>query len=117
MILDDKNEIVSFSTKNHKKIIETKKVRQIRKNLSDSDLHEEDTDDVDDSSDDSMDSDDSNQTNVNPWSSRLHSTDFNIRKKCGKWFLFLDYFSKLCEKLTIKKLFEKSIALRGSTTV
>ena len=90
MILDDKNEIVSFSTKNHKKIIETKKVRQIRKNLSDSDLHE-DTDDVDDSSDDSMDSDD--QTNVNPWSSRLHSTDFNIRKKCGKDFLFDSSFA------------------------
>ena len=99
MILDDKNEIVSFSTKNHKKIIETKKVRQIRKNLSDSDLHE-DTDDVDDSSDDSMDSDD--QTNVNPWSSRLHSTDFNIRKKCGKEFfwwknLFKAFYQEISE--------------------
>ena len=97
VILDDKNEIVSFSTREVTQSFEKKKVRQIRKNLSDSDLAE------DDSSDDSIGSDNDEQ-NVNPWSSRLHSTDFNIRKKCGEFLLVLRLWLQIASPQLARKL-------------
>ena len=73
VILDDKNEIVSFDSK-----LTSKKPTMIRKNLSDSDLADDEVDD-DSSSDSSMD----DNSNVNPWSNRLHHHHSDLAKKRG----------------------------------
>ena len=74
-MLDDKNEIVSFDSKL------TSKQTMIRKNLSDSDLADDEVDDS--SSDSSMD----DTATVNPWSNRLHHhhhSSNELAKKRGR---------------------------------
>jgi len=79
VILDDKNEIVSFDSKL------TSKQTMIRKNLSDSDLADDEVDDS--SSDSSMD----DTTTVNPWSNRLHHHHHSSNELAKKRdFIILD---------------------------
>ena len=79
-ILDDKNEIISFKSQ---RVLGTSRDdsmsrTRLRKNLSNSDLHDDNRSESDDDS--------SAESRVNPWSNKLHNEDFNITKKCGKIF-------------------------------
>ena len=64
---------------------------RLRKNLSNSDLHDDNRSESDDDS--------SAESRVNPWSNKLHNEDFNITKKCGKIF-----FNSRAELLAQKRL-------------
>ena len=79
-ILDDKNEIISFKSQ---RVLGTSRDdmsrTRLRKNLSNSDLHDDNRSESDDDS--------SAESRVNPWSNKLHNEDFNITKKCGKIFV------------------------------
>lgn len=81
-ILDDKNEIISFKSQ---RVLGTSRDdmsrTRLRKNLSNSDLHDDNRSESDDDS--------SAESRVNPWSDKLHNEDFNITKKCGKINQFL----------------------------
>merc|ERR1712131_471436 len=81
-ILDDKNEIISFKSQ---RVLGTSRDdmsrTRLRKNLSNSDLHDDNRSESDDDS--------SAESRVNPWSNKLHNEDFNITKKCGKINQFL----------------------------
>ena len=57
---------------------------RLRKNLSNSDLHDDNRSESDDDS--------SLESRVNPWSNKLHNEDFNITKKCGKIFCVIFVF-------------------------
>ena len=63
---------------------------RLRKNLSNSDLHDDNRSESDDDS--------SAESRVNPWSNKLHNEDFNITKKCGKINQFLKGQSRQLRK-------------------
>ena len=74
---------------------------RLRKNLSNSDLHDDNRSESDDDS--------SAESRVNPWSNKLHNEDFNITKKCGKINQFLIGQSRQLRKSCNHKIFQKII--------
>jgi len=72
---------------------------RLRKNLSNSDLHDDNRSESDDDS--------SAESRVNPWSNKLHNEDFNITKKCGKIFVNLRVESLVQKRLETIKYYRR----------